>query len=64
MNAAFGLEQFKKLNLFQSIRRQNVDRYMQRLKHTNYILPCNYDQYDWLAFPLMSDKRTSLLKYL
>jgi CDP-6-deoxy-D-xylo-4-hexulose-3-dehydrase len=64
MNAAFGLEQFKKLNLFQSIRRQNVDRYMQRLKHTNYILPCNYDQCDWLAFPLMSDKRTSLLKYL
>lgn len=64
MNAAFGLEQFKKLDLFQCKRKQNVDRFMQRLKNTNYILPNNHEKYDWLAFPLMSDQRTKLLQFL
>jgi len=65
MNAAFGLAQLQKLDLFQSMRKRNVDRYMQRLKDTkNYILPLHHEQYDWLAFPLMSQQRTKLLQYL
>lgn len=64
MNAAFGLEQLKKLDLFQGIRKRNVDRYMERLKDTSYILPLDHEQCDWLAFPLLSRNRTKLLEYL
>lgn len=64
MNAAFGLEQMKKLPMFKNIRKANIRLYMQRLKNTKYILPSNADEFDWLAFPLMADKREDLLKYL
>jgi CDP-4-dehydro-6-deoxyglucose reductase, E1 len=68
MNAAFGLEQMKKLPNFTKIRADNIDRYVSNLKKagTSYILPVDHDKYDWLALPLMIQKRPrmDLLKYL
>jgi len=66
MNAAFGLKQMDKLDGFTGKRTENIDRYIQNLKQagTSYVLPINYDKYDWLALPLMHPRRMDLLKYL
>ena len=56
MNAAFGLVQLAKLPEFMKIRRENVDRFMENLKGTEYILPDDNPSFDptpsWLAFPI------------
>merc|ERR1711972_998759 len=59
MNAAFGLEQLNKLPKFRDIRKQNIQRYVENLQkaNTRYVLPHNYDAYDWLAFPLLYHDR-------
>jgi len=70
MNAAFGLEQMKKLKQFLKIRSANVERYIQNLSNkTQYILPLFSDKHDWLAFPLMlpegqTNKRIDLIHFL
>merc|ERR1712070_22623 len=56
MNAAFGLVQLQKLPEFMKIRRENVDRFMENLKDTDFILPDDNPSFDptpsWLAFPI------------
>jgi CDP-6-deoxy-D-xylo-4-hexulose-3-dehydrase len=67
MNAAFGLEQLKKLPLFLEKRRKNVDRFVQQLKELEaygLVLPKNHDKVDWLALPLMLPNRKALLQKL
>merc|ERR1711904_701916 len=66
MSAAFGLAQLEKLDRFKSIRRQNVKRFCENLKAagTRYLLPTDYDSYDWLALPLMHPDRKGVLRYL
>ncbi|CAF0980936.1 unnamed protein product [Rotaria sordida] len=67
MNAAFGLEQLKKLSLFLKIRRQNINRFMEQLKELEshgLVLPKNHDKVDWLALPLMLPNRKALLQKL
>jgi len=66
MNAAFGLPQIAKLAKFKKMRADNIKRYAETLKaaNTSFILPINYDQYDWLAFPLMHHDRRGLLRHL
>ncbi|CAF1049811.1 unnamed protein product [Rotaria sordida] len=67
MNAAFGLEQLKKLPLFLEKRRQNIDRFVQQLKELEpygLVLPKNHDKVDWLALPLMLPNRKVLLQKL
>ncbi|CAF1207460.1 unnamed protein product [Rotaria sordida] len=67
MNAAFGLEQLKKLPLFLEKRRQNIDRFVQQLKELEpygLVLPKNHDKVDWLALPLVLPNRKVLLQKL
>ncbi|CAF1350067.1 unnamed protein product [Rotaria magnacalcarata] len=67
INAAFGLEQLKKLPLFLEKRRQNVDRFVQQLKELapyGLVLPNNHEKVDWLALPLMFPNRKALLQKL
>jgi len=64
VNAAFGLIQLKKLKKFRKIRRDLIERYLQNLKDTHYILPDDSLKPDWLAFPLMTKKRLELLYFL
>jgi CDP-6-deoxy-D-xylo-4-hexulose-3-dehydrase len=65
MNAAFGLEQLKKLDRFFEIRRRNIQRYMERLKDVPFIeLPVEREPYNWLAMPFASEHRGRLLRYL
>ncbi|CAF1132021.1 unnamed protein product [Rotaria sordida] len=67
MNAAFGLEQLKKLSLFLKIRRQNINRFVEQLKELEshgLVLPKNHDKVDWLALPLMLPNRKALLQKL
>jgi CDP-6-deoxy-D-xylo-4-hexulose-3-dehydrase len=66
MNAAFGLEQLKKLPKFKQIRRANFDRFLTNLKGTSFILPTEIAGQNccWLAFPLLHPKRNDVLKYL
>lgn len=66
MNAAFGLAQLKKLDVFKAKRRANIWRYCENLQQsgTRYVLPDNYDKYDWLAFPLIYHDRKGVLRYL
>jgi len=55
----------KKLPKFTAIRKQNFARYVANLQGTNYILPRpDYDDMDWLAFPLQHKKRGEVLRYL
>merc|ERR1712070_166410 len=57
MNAAFGLVQLRKLPEFMKIRRENVDRFMENLKDTEFILPDDNPSFDpstnWLAWPML-----------
>jgi CDP-6-deoxy-D-xylo-4-hexulose-3-dehydrase len=67
MNAAFGLEQLKKLPSFLEKRRRNIVRFVQKLKELEshgLVLPKNYDKFDWLALPLMLPNRKELLQKL
>lgn len=66
MSAAFGLAQLKKLPKFKAIRKRNIARYCENLKkaNTRFILPRDYDDYDWLAFPLLYHDRKGVLRFL
>lgn len=65
MNAAFGLAQWDKLDKLLTKRRQNINRYMERLKDVPYyLLPDDSKKPNWLAMPLMCPDRLELLHYL
>lgn len=66
MNAAFGLVQMEKLDHFTSIRRANINRYVENLRaaNTSFTLPVDHAKYDWLAMPLMHTDRKGLLRFL
>ena len=67
MMAAFGIVQMQKLHGFVAKRRANVNRYMENLKYTDYILPKDDEKLNWLAMPLLvppSWERKGLLNYI
>lgn len=65
MNAAFGLEQLKKLPVFRARRRANFERFLSNLQGTPFTLPKELVHSDWLAFPInYSGDRMELLQYL
>lgn len=66
VNAAFGLAQLTKLENIKKKRRQNITRYVERLKDIKeIILPTDWEKYDWLAIPLMvQNDRMGLLSFL
>lgn len=65
VNAAFGLEQMKKLPRFVEIRRRNVERYLENLKNVSGImLPDDSRRSNWLAFPIQVTNRLALVTYL
>ena len=65
MCAAFGLVQFNKLENIKSIRRQNIQRYIENLKDTpEIILPDDSICPDWMAIPLQYENRLELLTFL
>ena len=65
VNAAFGLEQMKKLPAFLGIRRRNIERYMDNLRDLKgIILPNDMKSTNWLAFPIQVENRLDLVKYL
>lgn len=66
MNAAFGLKQMDKLDIFTGKRKANIARYVDNLARagTTFVLPKYHEKYDWLALPLMHRDRMALLKFL
>jgi CDP-6-deoxy-D-xylo-4-hexulose-3-dehydrase len=65
VNAAFGLEQMKRLPEFVRIRRANVERFMANLKGLpGLTLPTDNKCSNWLAFPLQVVNRLPLVTYL
>jgi len=65
MNAAFGLVQVKRFEKFATIRRQNIERYLENLKDVReIILPDDSINPNWLAIPLQTDNRLELLTFL
>lgn len=52
LNAAFGLVQLKKLDAFKQHRRSLFNRYKSNLSGTPFVLPSEYSECSWLAFPL------------
>lgn len=67
MMAAFGLVQMQKLQGFLEKRRANVNRYMENLKDSDYLLPKDDEKLNWLAMPLLAPTswdRKSLLNYI
>ena len=65
VNAAFGLEQLKKLPTFIEIRRKNIERYLRNLKNVSgIILPNDDKKSNWLAIPLQVTDRLALVNYL
>jgi len=65
MNAAFGLEQVKKLDHFFDLRRRNFERYCENLKDVEWLtLPKGEADFNWLAIPFMCPFRGKLLRYL
>jgi len=65
MNAAFGLVQLERFKKFSKIRRANFERYFENLKEVEQImLPDDSIEPNWLAIPLQTEDRLSLLTYL
>jgi CDP-6-deoxy-D-xylo-4-hexulose-3-dehydrase len=65
VNAAFGLEQMKKLPMFVEVRRRNIERYLENLKDVKgIVLPQDTKNSNWLAFPFQVDNRLALVTYL
>ena len=65
MSAAFGLVQLKRFETFESIRRANVERYLENLKDVKeIILPDDSIKPNWLAIPLQTERRLELLTFL
>ena len=64
-NAAFGLVQLEKFQTFKKIRREMIERYLQKLFHVKeIILPNDSIEPNWLAIPLQTENRLELLRYL
>ena len=65
MNAAFGLAQLDKLDVFLKKRRTNVERYLENLRDTKYYtLPDDSVKPNWLAIPFQCPDRMELLTFL
>ena len=66
MNAAFGNVQLTKLPRFRQIRRANFERFLSNMQGTTFGLPAEPHGFtcDWLAFPMLSKHRATLLEYL
>jgi len=65
VNAAFGLEQMKKLPAFVGIRRRNIERYLENLKDVpGVVLPLDTKSSNWLAFPFQVEHRLALVNFL
>jgi CDP-6-deoxy-D-xylo-4-hexulose-3-dehydrase len=65
MNAAFGLVQLKRFQAFKKKRRENIERYIENLKHIEeLILPDDSIKPNWLAIPLQTERRLELLNHL
>ena len=65
MNAAFGLVQLERFNGFKSIRRTNIQRYLDNLSNVEQtLLPDDSLMPNWLAIPLQTDRRLDLLTFL
>ena len=65
MNAAFGLAQWAKLDWLLGKRRENIERYLERLSGTSYYtLPDDSQKPNWLAIPLSCPDRLECLKFL
>lgn len=65
MNAAFGLIQLRRFEKFSSIRRTNIERYLDNLQGVgDLILPDDLIKPNWLAIPLQSEHRFQLLTFL
>lgn len=71
VEAAFGIEQMKKLESFNEQRKRNFDYLMKELSPMErfFVLPKSYPEANpsWLAFPLMlhdGDKRNDLVRHL
>ena len=65
VNAAFGLEQMKKLPKFVDIRRRNIERYLENLKDVSgIVLPKDEKNSNWMAFPLQVENRLALVTFL
>ena len=64
-NAAFGLVQLKKFQKYKEIRRNNIERYLYRLRNIPEItLPDDKIKPNWLAIPLQIEDRLGLLNFL
>jgi CDP-6-deoxy-D-xylo-4-hexulose-3-dehydrase len=65
MNAAFGLVQLSRLEEIREKRKQIFNRYLENLKDiSEFVLPINTFQSDWLAIPFMYKNRMALLTFL
>ena len=65
MNAAFGLVQLERFEIFKNIRRNNIKRYLENLKNIKEILlPDDSIEPNWLAIPLQTEQRLELLTFL
>lgn len=65
MNAAFGLVQLGRLDGFLAKRKAHVARYVERLAgRSSYVLPARSADFDWLAMPLLCDRRQELIEFL
>jgi CDP-4-dehydro-6-deoxyglucose reductase, E1 len=65
MNAAFGLVQLERFEKFKTIRRNNIERYLENLKDVKEILlPDDSIEPNWLAIPLQTERRLELLTFL
>ena len=67
MMAASGLAQMQKLDKFTRKRRANVNRYIEKLRDSPYILPIDDSAFNWLAMPLLVPKtweRKELLNFI
>lgn len=64
-NAAFGLVQLEKFQKYKEIRRNNIERYLYRLRNVPEItLPDDKIKPNWLAIPLQIEDRLGLLNFL
>ena len=64
-NAAFGLVQLEKFQKFKEIRRNNIERYLYKLRNIpEIILPDDKIKPNWLAIPLQIEDRLGLLNFL
>jgi CDP-6-deoxy-D-xylo-4-hexulose-3-dehydrase len=65
VNAAFGIEQMKKLPKFVGIRRKNVERFLENLKDVpGIVLPKDDKNANWLALPIQVKNRLAFVSFI